>query len=277
MKVVLRIRFTNSLSATDHISDLDIPVSLRIDSDDVNKLVNSKWIKQQIRQKPICNNKRLILIYNGRVLNDNTDFKSEILVPRLKNDQDEPVIIYINCMIGEELSQQQLNDESSLDNRPQQVSTTPQVMGFDRLLQQGFSQEDVDDLRRQFHSIYNISSIDNRQDIDDLEEQESRRRLVQLMEERWIESTVNNQESINDTITQPDINSNLQRQPAPDIDDSNGNRDLLIGLLVGIFLGILSLIFLSVDDSIFSKRQKMAIFMGAFLNLSYAIMRGKWL
>ncbi len=28
MKVVLRIRFTNSLSATDHISDLDIPVSL---------------------------------------------------------------------------------------------------------------------------------------------------------------------------------------------------------------------------------------------------------
>lgn len=262
MKFVLRVRFTNSLSATEQIHDLDIPLDIN-DSDDVNRLVTTKWIKQQIRNTPQCANKRLILIYNGRVLNETTDFKDILKVG------EEPVVVYINCMIGEVLTQQQLREESTLD-RPQEVSTTPQVQGFDRLLQQGFSQEDIDDLRQQFQAIHSMPT-NSRQDIHDLEEEESRRRLTQQMEERWIESTVN------DTAPTATADVSGATRPAPEVDDATGNTDLLIGLLVGTFLGLLSLVFISVDDTVFDKKQKMAVFVGVTINVFYAILRGRWL
>lgn len=59
--------------------------------------------------------------------------------------------------------------------------------------------------------------------------------------------------------------------------DGYHNEDLLLGLLIGVFLGVVSIIFIVVDDTVFNKRQRMAIIAGLFINFSIAIVRGQWI
>lgn len=298
MKSYIIIRFTNTVSTESEIRDLEIPLLINFDKDDVNRVVSATWLKLIIRNRvPSCERRRLRLIYNGRVLNQSTDFKKEIFEPKLRqlenqeqeesnNDNSPPQLrLYIHCVIGDELNSEQLNQENQLD-QPQQVTTTPQVIGFDRLLQQGFSREDVDDLRRQFHLVFLPSFFESRNEgleaINDVEEEERRQRLVSQLEERWIESTINNNappeaEPTNDTNTGTVSANEHLAPPAADLDDNNGNEDLLLGLSLGILLGITGLIFLIIDDSIFNKRQKMSVVGGLVINCSFAIIRGQWI
>lgn len=279
MRLNVVIRFTNSLSASEQVPDLSIPLSINYDVDDVNKLVNVVWLKTTIRSKvPQCANKRLRLIYNGRVLNEKTDFKKEVLKPQLNLDQ-----IYIHCVIGDELTREQLAQENQLDNKPQEVSTNPEVIGFDRLLQQGFSQDDVTDLRRQFLLIYGSDNTSSGGDIADVEEDEHRQNRLHQLEERWIESTSNNEAAGTANEQTPLTQDGDQAQAATtpsqpmDLDESRVNEDLLLGFCVGVFLGIISVVFLLADDSVFNKRQKMSIIAGLFINFSLAIVRGQWI
>ncbi|KAK6459973.1 DUF2407 C-terminal domain-containing protein [Scheffersomyces coipomensis] len=321
MKWSLIIRFTNTVSSKDQVKDLDIPISVNFSKDDINKLINISWIKNIIRSRiKQCKSNRLRLIYNGRVLNERTNFKSEIFEPRLRyieqqqeeeqtsgQLQSEPPSndgekIYIHCVIGEELTSEQLIEENQLDNKPQEISTTPQVIGFDRLLQQGFSQDDINDLRRQFYSIYSPSMLQSNanREINDLEEEEQRTRDIRQLEERWIESTVNgngttatptttnssanvpgsggNSAGVN-TVNPDDRMTGAAQAPAPsqDLDDVQGNEDLLLGLLLGTFLGVVSVIFLAADDTVFNKRVKTSMIVGVFINFSFAIVRGQWI
>lgn len=279
MRLNVVIRFTNSLSASEQVPDLSIPLSINYDVDDVNKLVNVVWLKTTIRSKvPQCANKRLRLIYNGRVLNEKTDFKKEVLKPQLNLDQ-----IYIHCVIGDKLTREQLAQENQLDNKPQEVSTNPEVIGFDRLLQQGFSQDDVTDLRRQFLLIYGSDNTSSGGDIADVEEDEHRQNRLRQLEERWIESTSNNEAAGTANEQTPLTQDGDQAQAATtpsqpmDLDESRVNEDLLLGFCVGVFLGIISVVFLLADDSVFNKRQKMSIIAGLFINFSLAIVRGQWI
>lgn len=284
MRLELVIRFTNALSSTEQIPDLTIPISINFDIDDVNKLINTTWLKASIRSKlPQCSTKRLKLIYNGRVLNEKTDFLKEVFKPRMASLSDNDSI-YVHCVVSEELTRQQLEEESKLDNRPQEVTTTPNVIGFDRLLQQGFSREDVNDLRRQFYQIYGQGSANTSSEIADLEEDEARQRNLRQLEERWIESTSNN-----DAIEQGGTTSNSAPPAGPepgdqvppqtplDTDETRVNEDLLLGFCLGVFLGVVAIVFLLVDDTVFNKRQKMAIIAGLTINFSLALVRGLWL
>ncbi|RCK62684.1 hypothetical protein Cantr_09288 [Candida viswanathii] len=283
MKITLVIRFINSLSASEQVPDLEIPIGINFDKDNVNRLVNVIWLKATIRKEvPQCTNKRLRLIHNGRVLNERTDFQNEVLKHRSETDQ-----IFIHCVIGEELTQQQLDEENQLDNRPQVVSTNPQVIGFDRLLQQGFSQEDIVDLRRQFYLLYGGDNSTGG-DITDLEEDESRQNRLRQLEERWIESTSNTDPQTNDRtpITRDGAAGNagddqFQAAPPPlqslDVDESKVNQDLLLGFCIGVFLGVIAVVFLLADDTVFNKRQQMAIIAGICINFSLAIVRGQWI
>ncbi|KAI3405926.2 hypothetical protein KGF56_001145 [Candida oxycetoniae] len=300
MKITLITRFTNSLSSIEQIPDLSIPCSVNFDKDDVNKLINVTWIKASIRSKvPQCSQRRLKLIYNGRVLNEKTDFEKEILKPRKASlNQNEP--IYIHCVVGEELTKAQLLEENSIDNKPQEVTTTPNVIGFDRLLQQGFSLEDIGDLRRQFSQLYGSAATSSNQnrEIADIEEIENRQRELRELEERWIESTSNNDgvatagaaattgtaattTTTTTTATQNGGGDMIEQtqgvQPPLEFDESYANEDLLLGFCIGVFLGIISVVFFVLDDTIFNKRQKMAIIAGIFINFSLAIVRGQWL
>ncbi|KAK7687468.1 hypothetical protein QCA50_009337 [Cerrena zonata] len=193
-----------------------------------------------------------------------------------EEEGDEEMKVYIHCVIGDELTYSQLNEENQLDNRPQQ----------------GFSQDDINDLRRQFHSIYMPNLFESRNggvdSINDVEEEERRQRLISELEERWIESTINNNPT-NETSNRPPTTAgpasgNEQTQaatapaaPSNDVSDINSNEDLLLGLGLGIFLGAISVIFILLDDTVFNKRQKMAVFAGVFINVSFAIVRGQWI
>lgn len=288
MKYSFVIRFTNTQSGTEQIRDLKIPLGTNFERDDTNKLVNVVWIKNVIRgQVDQCRLRRLRLIYNGRVLNENTNFKREIFDARTKQAgvgvDEDTIDIYIHCVVGDEMTREQLAQENQLDNRPQEVTTAPEVIGFDRLLLQGVPPEDVMDLRRQFLLIYGPETLSGGE-IRDLEEIENHQRTVRALEERWIELAVNVDSvqppratgETNTTTGDTDGQTQLG-MPLVDLDDATGNEDLLLGILIGIFLGVLSFIFIFADDTILNKKQQWAVTIGAFINIAWALMRGQWI
>lgn len=285
MKTSIVVRFTDSGAGTEQFSDLDIVLSINFERDDVNKLVNTAWLKATIRSsRPGAVGRRLRLIYNGRVLNEVTRFKGDILEPKLRQlralgDTGDLLQIYVHCLVGDKLTPQQLKEEKELD-KPPEASTAPEVEGFDRLLQQGFSQQDVNELRQQFHQIYLPEQPDNSGTVD-MEEEERRQETIRQLEERWIESTINN-----NPITTPELeddtgvivpqNATAVRARA-ELEEANRNEDILIGLLIGGFLGSVAFVFLLVDDSMFNKEQQIAIVAGIMCNTGLAFLRGQWL
>ncbi|KAF3989463.1 hypothetical protein FT663_03326 [Candidozyma haemuli var. vulneris] len=288
MKVVVVVRFTDADGGTEPFQDLELPLTINFDKDDVNTLVSSMWLKQQIRANRKGTDKRRIrLIYNGRVLNELTNFRDDIFTPKLRqmelSEMDEPLKIYIHCLVGETLTSNQLAEERELDRRPQQVSTAPQVVGFDRLLQQGFSQEDVNDLRRQFRDVYLPEALQhmNAGDVTDVEEEEARQQLIRQIEERWIESTINgnNTGSITTSAGAEDDTGVIAPtvRASAELEESNHNEDLVVGMLIGAFLGVVAVIFVLLDDSFVNKDRRWAIYAGVMANLMYAILRGQWL
>lgn len=283
MKIAIVVRFTDSVSGN-QLQDLVLPLSINFDKDDVNTLVSSMWIKEQIRaQREGTERRRIRLIYNGRVLNELTNFRDDIFMPKLRlMDLDEQLKIYIHCLVGETLTGSQLSEERELDRRPQQVSTAPQVVGFDRLLQQGFSQEDVDDLRRQFREVYLPEALQhmNAGDVTDIEEEEARQQLIRQLEERWIESTINGN-TANTTVSagaDDDLGVIAPTvRASAELEESNRNEDIVVGMLIGAFLGVVALVFEVLDDSYMSKDRRWAVFAGVMMNVMYAILRGQWL
>lgn len=280
MNFTLVIRFIDS-NKGQNIKDYEI---------DADSTITYQKLKQTIRTNhEYCSNKRLKLIYNGRVLNEYFNFNTDLKVPQV--DSQTPRV-YIHCVIGEELTLDQLSKENQLDNQEVTRTTQPEIIGFDRLLQQGFTQEDINDLRAQFEQIYNLDQPHSQ--INDLEEEENRQNYIRQLEERWIELTVNTGEGPGRAGASVGAGSNTQGAPGAATEETreeetmthpvpqaeledNHNEDLLIGLLVGVFLGVVGIIFIVADDTVFNKRQKMAIIAGLFINFSMAIVRGQWI
>lgn len=289
MKVTIVVRFTDADSGTEPFHDLELPLSINFERDDVNRLVNTLWLKQQIRsQRKDAEKRRIRLIYNGRVLNELTNFRDDIFSPKLRQarleELEDPLRIYIHCLVGEKLTSSQLAEERELDKRPQQISTAPQVVGFDRLLQQGFSQEDVNDLRRQFTEIYLPDALRNMNagDVTDVEEEEERQHLIRQIEERWIESTINgnsNTTAVTASVGAEDDTGVIAPtvRASAELEESNHNEDLVIGMLIGAFLGVIAIIFVLLDESLVNKDRQWAIYAGVMANVMYAILRGQWL
>lgn len=277
MKIVITVRFSGTGAGSD--PDLDIPVSFNPQKDDFNKLVNTSFCKMMIRQKlPSTQHRRLRLIYNGRVLNDHSNFAVEILRPKLQQLQNslestEQIRIYVHCLIGDILSSQQLENERELDRIAQEESTEAPVIGFDRLLLQGVSESDVINLRRQFHQIHfpAMAQEQGSNAVTDVEEDESRQEYIRQLEERWLESTVNGTNTA--SVSRGTDGVVVEEGVPADLEGTIHNEDLLIGLLLGTFLGVVALVFLMMDDSMFNTTQKMSIVLGVFLNIMLALMR----
>lgn len=276
MKIVITVRFSDTEASSNANQDLDIPISYNPQKDDINKLVNTSFCKMIIRQKnPTTQRRRLRLIYNGRVLNDHTNFNTEILRPKLQqlqnlNESTELIRIYIHCLVGEALSPQQLENERELDRIAQQESTDAPVIGFDRLLLQGVSEVDVNNLRDQFYQIHfpELRQQATNNGVTDVEEDESRQEYIRQLEERWLESTVAGNNGSGGV--EPAV---AEDRAQADLEGTLHNEDLLIGLLLGTFLGVVALVFLMMDDSLFNTTQKMAIVLGVTINLLLAFLR----
>lgn len=304
MKVQLVVRYVNGLKDTIIDTDSTSPIILNLPT---------SFIRQKIRiAHPDLAKKRLKLLHNGRVLMSHTDFTKEIkyLSTNLDTDDnnnnlqskiDEPIKIYFHCIIGDDLNDKELQQEESLDQQPIK-STTEAPKGFDRLFSQGFSNEDIEDLRSQFFRLHGSQLPSN-----------ATNEQIRELEDRWIDSSVNHEidefpanirlnlnNSIDNNFNNDNSNINNDNEDN-DINNSNNNpnnfnnnnsnsnfsvreqmirrdtqshKETLIGVCVGFALGGLALILLFMDvGGIFQKRTRMAVISGVIVNLCFGILK----
>lgn len=243
-RIQVVIRFSNS-----SIQDLQLPL-VKLDE------LSIGWLRQSVRNSiRDLSTKRLRFIHSGKVLTSTINFKEEFFkMQRFNKDNTEfDRRFYIHCLIGDELTNEELTKENEMDNNVQEQSTTPAPVGFDRLASAGFSQEDINALREQFRQLYGDLPGGGNDD-----DGNGDHRDIRQLEERWIDTGVNDGDEFNG------VNAGSSHL--------GGNEDLLIGILIGCLLGVISL-FLLKEEQLFSKRQRMAIVAGFIVNFSFALVR----
>lgn len=308
MKVQLVVRYVNALK--------DTVIEADSDSEIVKNLPTS-YIREQIREMhPELVRKRLKLLHNGRVLMSHTDFTKEIAyLQKSWDDYDDddavragasgatgPVKIYFHCIVGDNLSDQELADEEKLDQQPVK-STTEAPKGFDRLLSQGFSADDIEDLRRQFFRLHGTQLPAN-----------ANATQIRELEDRWIDSSVNHEIDEFPANLRLNLGSNgtdsayranggsededldastAEGAGSPGASAARGgtaetvnvreqmilrdtqiHKGMFIGVCVGFALGGLALLLLFMDvGGVFGKRTRMAVISGVVVNLCFGILR----
>lgn len=270
MKVQFVVRYVNGLKDT----------VVEVDSSDVAvRNLSAQRVRSEIRNAyPELATKRLKLLHNGRVLSSNSDFSKEIRF--LKNqegeEKDEIVKIYFHCIVGNDLTPEELAQETSLDQQPLK-STSEAPKGFNRLLSQGFSETDIEDLRQQFLNLHGRSLPPN-----------ANPEQIQELEDRWIDSTVghdidefpanirlnpstgNADGAVGDTSTETPADTRHQLIQR----GLQAQKDVFIGVAVGFALGGLAVIFLFLNiGGVFSRKTRMAVASGVIVNLSFGLLR----
>ncbi|KAJ4493846.1 DUF2407 ubiquitin-like domain-containing protein [Lentinula edodes] len=175
----------------------------------VNEQDTIRDVKRYIRdQRPEFKDRRLRLIYSGRLLTDGTLVFSWLKPPDERQvGVDSPHVAWLHCSVGQELEPNELeNDESK-----EQISQIQPARGFDRLASLGFSEEDIAGIRRQFHSQSTSNFLDDRDfDLDEDYDEHAR-----ALEEQWIDNLDNNDVSLSNS--------------------SNSNSPAMIGIIIGFF------------------------------------------
>ncbi|KAI8057650.1 hypothetical protein BDF22DRAFT_661829 [Syncephalis plumigaleata] len=176
----------SSTRSTDEI--LSVPISLRVRFSDgtadlplelpSRALIST--IREKIYQERInLSGKYLRLIHHGRELPE-TKRVGELVPPN------GPTDIWIHCAPSDHPSVHRPLDGSN--NDPTQ-NTTSRIIGFDRLRSTGFSEEEINALREQFHQWRGTNMAD--EPVNDEENLQAQREE----EEAWIEDN---------TVTLPD-------------------------------------------------------------------------
>ncbi|RFU82002.1 family upf0645, transmembrane [Trichoderma arundinaceum] len=267
----LTIRFSNSLPDL----DLDVP------SPQTTTVLS---LKNLIRGR-LSSRNRLRFIYQGRLLPDSSALSSVIKPPpppppssthsgdsnskgkgkgKATDNGVAPVRIYINCSIGDELSPQELAEEQAAAARPPDESssaasshqngnpsswTRPRPRGFDRLLQTGFTQSEIETLRTQFASIRTEGFAPDAMPSPD---------TLRNMEDAWID---------NNAGELPSANASTE-------DDFNGMSNMLDvmirGMMVGFFFPLGSLTWLLRSD-VWSEKWQVFVGSGVALSLTVGI------
>ncbi|KAK5997723.1 DSC E3 ubiquitin ligase complex subunit 3-like protein [Cladobotryum mycophilum] len=260
----LTIRFSNSFPDL----DLDIPSP---------QTTTALSLKHIIRTR-LSTRSRLRFIYQGRLLPDSSALSSVIKAPpppplsspTQRSDAKgkgkaidggiEPVRIYVNCSIGDELSAEELADEkAAAENPPDESSskqqgnpsswTRPRPRGFDRLLQAGFTPSEISTLRTQFASIRTERFAPDAMPSPD---------TMRNMEDAWI-----------------DNNAGELPSAANPLEDEFSNMssvlDVLIrGMMVGFFFPLGSLTWLLRSD-VWSEKWQIFVGSGVVLSLTVGV------
>ncbi|KAI9274591.1 DUF2407 C-terminal domain-containing protein [Phascolomyces articulosus] len=223
-------------------------------------------LKQKIRQSvpKRTHNMNIRLIYQGRILTGPNEHlshygigkrtrivgKDELLPPI-----ETPLPVYIHCSISDYVSREsntgtpyQQNHDRRLgseddedDDNGNNNNTGNQVtplLGFDRLQETGFNEEEIRDIRTQFHRLHGSPNFDG-----EITEQ------TIAMEEQWMESTG---EILPDGLVQGTY------------------KEMMWGLLLGFFLGILCVFWFR--ESVFTRRHQMGIVAGMLINISFGVL-----
>ena len=240
-----------------NIRDLDIDITDVPYGD-----ITTHWLRQKCRESrpQERESRRLKFIRSGALLNSQADLSSELSRHFIRQSQSAAAEgssspFYIHCIVGtERLDRAQLDNEDALDDAgPSREGTTTQAIGFDRLRAVGFTDEEIELLRQQFRATYG-----------DLENEPSRGGDIRQLEEQWMESGT---ERPGGAVAED------ERFNAMPTANFRHNRDLLVGISVGFFLGLFGLLLMKCEG-LFSKRQKMALVAGIMVNILFNAVRG---
>ncbi|GCF00573.1 hypothetical protein ZYGM_002849 [Zygosaccharomyces mellis] len=251
-------------------SDVSIR-DLEIDITDVPyRELTTRWLRQKCRerrpQETEC--RRLKFIRSGALLNSHADLSSELSRHFIRqdaasnsNDGNRDQLrskFYIHCIVGtERLERDQLINEDAMDDAgPSREGITTQAIGFDRLRAVGFTDEEIELLRQQFRATYGDLETEPDRNGDDND--------IRQLEEQWMESGT---ERPGEAVYED------ERFNAMPTANFRHNRDLLVGICVGFFLGLFGLLLMK-TEGLFSRRQKMAIVAGVMVNVMFNVVRG---
>ncbi|MBW0462471.1 hypothetical protein O181_002186 [Austropuccinia psidii MF-1] len=166
-------------------------------------------------------------------------------------------VVWLQCAVGEMLSPtanpeaEQIEDERGPGHRNDSPPPRP-LAGFDRLAEAGFSAEDIDQVRRQFHAehglISNTSLHDERFQGNTDEDEHAR-----AIEDQWLEGLNSTQDGVESGVGTP-IYSTLFK-----------------GLCVGFFFPILPLFFFRTD--VMDRRTQLAILSGTAINFLFGVLQ----
>ncbi|KAF9528473.1 DUF2407 C-terminal domain-containing protein [Crepidotus variabilis] len=245
----------------------------------VEKQDSVREIKKRIRDgRPELFNRRLRLIHSGRLLTDGTFLYSWLssLEERQKRAHGEEsdsnavktaeaaakaATTWIHCSVGPVIE-----PEEAEEGEQQQATQIKPPRGFDRLTAVGFSPEDIENFRRQFHSQSSANYLDH-----DFQTEEEYDEHARALEEQWIDSM---DDAGTAAISQTSVSS---------------NSSVLQGILLGFFFPFLPFFFMrsqkpavfwedgseqeTTSNVIFSRRMQMGIAVGFFANLVFGVWR----
>ncbi|KIY53990.1 hypothetical protein FISHEDRAFT_63192 [Fistulina hepatica ATCC 64428] len=230
-------------------------------------------VKKKIRQvRPELEGRRLRLIHSGRLLTNGVFLFSWLATLEERqlrsvsreaeggaSDSKPPIDnIWLHCSIGPPIEDDKDGDEGA--NQPPQIRPP---RGFDRLAAIGFSEADITNFRRQFHSQSSANYLDS-----EFETEEEYNEHARALEEQWIDSMDNAG------------TASLSQSP-------NSDSAVLQGIVVGFFFPLIPFFFLATpkapvfwDDGrehetpnsvVFSKRMQMSIVVGFFMNVLFGV------
>ncbi|KAH9969818.1 DUF2407 C-terminal domain-containing protein [Russula dissimulans] len=242
-------------------------------------------VKAEIREaRPQLQRRRLRLVHAGRLLTDRTQLTSWLgtLEERQQRaaskgkGKDEPdtsilpsappSVPWLNCSVGPQLA----DGEEDGEVEPQETQIKP-LRGFDRLTAAGFSEDDIQNFRRQFHSRSAADYLATAEFPTDEEYEEHARAL----EEQWIDALGSG------------------GGPTGGSTESNSRaRAVLNGIIIGFFFPLLPFFFLRApkpaafwdsgqaletpESTVFSRRMQMGLVVGFIMNVMFGTWRYLW-
>ncbi|RCI16235.1 hypothetical protein L249_3142 [Ophiocordyceps polyrhachis-furcata BCC 54312] len=186
--------------------------------------------------------------------------------PRLLDKGNAPAAapprVYVNCSIGDELSDDDLaaeesaakdppNDSDAGTNLQQQPWTRPRPRGFDRFLQAGFTPSEVSALRAQFAIIQSSRFLPDSMPSPD---------TMRGLEDAWIDSNAGQMPFTANTIDD-------------DVSISSYIDVLVRGLLVGFFFPLGSFTWL-LRGLIWNDKWRLFVCLGVILSVATGIVKG---
>ncbi|KAK2464200.1 hypothetical protein APHAL10511_003657 [Amanita phalloides] len=227
-------------------------------------------VKKKIRQaRSELKTRRLRLIQSGQLLTDGTHLLSHFATfeerQRTGTDDDAsykpPNTAWLHCSVGPLLEP----GEEEEEGRTQLAQIKPQ-RGFDRLASMGFSESDIANFRRQFHS----RSLMNYLDLD-FETEEEYDEYARSLEEQWIDSL--------DSAGTASLSQS----------STSSSSSVLQGIVIGFFFPILPFFFMrnqsaavfwedgSAQDAtpnvILSESMQIGLVIGFMINLLFGLWR----
>ncbi|KAA1132892.1 hypothetical protein PGTUg99_019628 [Puccinia graminis f. sp. tritici] len=169
-------------------------------------------------------------------------------------------VVWLQCAVGEIMSPTMTNNEAVLEppesdpeacaqaalNEPTDHQQVP-LSGFDRLAEAGFSEEDIEQVRRQFHAEHEF--LNSPSGFVDTDEEEHAR----AMEEQWLEGLNSTQDGVDNGM------------------GSHIYSTLFKGLCIGFFFPIIPIFFFRTD--LLDRRTQLAILSGSAINFLFGVLQ----